>query len=293
MKIKERMLGNLRINSKNFYQRSDKDRNPPFKNSNSFLSVLTLNQDLAREDKKDEVQNQKREQLREKSKPKNKVVLGSLKRYSYFILIVGLLCVIISFLIFQNARKQQALQMLENRLSRVMQIEHGLQVQLKGYVEKANKLEKNLTRAKTVLLKSKNLIGDLLFAFKNERIARLQLEDKLKSTQGMLISVMKDKEVLKEKKGLEEVFAKPPLVIKGDIVMVSKKAGFCVVSLGKKDNLAPGMILLVRRQGPPIARLQVTYVAEKVAGTRIIPSWRDISIVKEGDQVEVSSGKFY
>lgn len=73
---------------------------------------------------------------------------------------------------------------------------------------------------------------------------------------------------------------------KGEILVVNKKFGFVVVSLGENAGMRPGTNLEARRNGKFLARLEIEKVHASMSAAKIPPQAKDVDI-REGDEVVV------
>lgn len=272
------------------------EQNGKSKISNILHSILYSEQDPAQISTKTEAQIKK--EAGEKNGQGEKIRgAGRLKTYILFSLTALFLCSVISITLFviQDMERMKRIE-TEYRLEEMTEVKNHTQLQLDRYVTKTQFLEDDLTRTKGLLAKSKDMIKELLTWFEREKVTRVQLEKQLSIIQSILISAMKTraeledkivKRTTKENKiSLAKVIDRTGPAARGTVLIVNKKDCFVVVGLGKEDDVEVKTTLAVYRGNAFVGRLSVTFVEEKVSMATMMPSWRDIDTIKEGDSVK-------
>lgn len=270
------------------------EQNGKSKISNILHSILYSEQDPAQISARTKTQ----KEAGDKNGQGKKIgVVGRLKTYILFSLIALFLCSVISITLFiiQDMERMKRIE-AEYRLEDMTEVKNHTQLQLDKYVTKTQFLEEDLTRTKSFLAKSKDMIKELLTRFEREKGSRFQLEKQVSITQSILISVMKTKAELEEnlKKGttkenkisMTKVSGSTGPSARGTVLIVNKKDRFVVVDLGRKDDIEVKTTLAVYRGNTFVGRLSVTFAEEKVSMATIMPSWREIGTIKEGDSVK-------
>ena len=274
-------------------------QNKKVKISELLHSILYPPEGLRQSDTEKEMPSQEGLKSRgeEKHKPRmlSKVKPAFLGLIVFFSgLVILLLFIIVTLAVLKDIEIQKRAQ-AESSLRELTRVNDNLQIRIDEYVAEIKFLRENLGRAKNLLAKSRDLIKEFLSSFKVKSTADSQLEQQFNDTKGMLVSVMGAKgeaidamEVSAAKNGEREseaVSIRSGLRLNGNVLIVDKQSGSVLVNLGKKDNLTAGVTLVVYRGNILIARLLVVWIDEKVSAARIVPSWRDISIIEEGDSV--------
>ena len=211
-------------------------------------------------------------------------------------LIIFLLCIVTSLAVLKDIERQKRVQ-AEYNIKEMAETKESLQAQLDEYMAKVQFQEEDLVNLRNVLAKSRGLIKELLASFKRERLARLQFQQQFNDTKDILISAMGGKSYPQEirkpsgaqQNKIETISSNvnSRVIVNGAVLVVDKESGIALVNLGKKDKLDTDMVLAVYRDNMLIARLSVTRVEERMSAARIVPSWRDITIIKEGDSVRL------
>jgi len=185
---------------------------------------------------------------------------------------------------------------LESKLAQAFKINAGIKNEAVSYQQKLRAKIMDEAVSTAQLLKVKSDIEKLMSGFKKEKIINLQLKEDLQVTQNLLISAMKarsdsEKKLMEttdkqNKATLERVIIKAGPVLTGSVLVINKDDGFAVIDLGRRSGLEAGTIMGVLRNNAFIARLVVVAVEENVSILNIVPSWRNIDIIKEGDRVK-------
>lgn len=262
-------------------------------------SLLYHQGDLRQSDARSEMPSQ--EVSRSKGEQRHKSeMLGKIKsafsRLIVFLsgLVILLLCIVAALATLKDIETQKRMK-LEESLTEKTQNYLIFREKIMEETLSRFQAQENLSQSETLLKKSRDLMQELLFGFKKEKIARLQLEQQLNDTKSILASIMSTKgetmeatkrDTSKEsKRELGGASIRSGSIVNGKVLIVDKESGSALVNLGKKDSLSAGITLVVYRDNTLIARLLVVRVEERVSAARIVPSWRDISIIEEGDSV--------
>lgn len=251
-------------------------------------------------------------------------ILNVLKQMSGILVLITILFIILSSALFLRYREAMMrnetlkneivnLTKLKKQLSRELEeikiIKGDLETKISEYTAQVTTLNDNYEREKSANasiraeLDSKNAElarkdGDLNNLQKDNTDLKARLEqdtaeyEKLKEKVNRLVEV---KNVLEEKvkqimnkQGveLEKIVVKAEGVLEGNVLVVNRDFGFIVTDMGRADDIIPGDIVTVYREGSFIGEAQIEKVYETMAAATITREEKPGSI-KVGDNVVV------
>ena len=224
--------------------------------------------------------------------------LNAIKGYWPVIIISIVLILAVALFIVKDSERQKNIK-LEYALTEVIKTKEDIEQEFtelqQETKEKAIRDAFELAKHQALLSGSKERIEELLSGFRKERAVRVGLEEQVDDVKELLLSVMKakgdlekklmERDARKKQINIEGITVRTGPIVKGNISIVNVEDNFVVVDLGNKDRLAPGLTLAVHRNNRFIGRLLVILVDERVSIATILPAWRDIGIVEEGDIV--------
>jgi len=266
---------------------------------NFLSSILYPENDMGRETTRTGFQAKPQEIPKDRDVQKQgPSTLNTRKDYRFTIIIALVLIVAVALFILKDIERRKGIR-LEYTLEEITKVKEGIQEELVEFKQEARKrAEKDtfkLIQYRSLLLASKNRIIELLSSLKKERALRLELEAEVDDIKEILLSTMKAKGDLektlmehdaKNKKiNIHSVAVATAPIVKGSVSMVNLEDNFIVVDLGKNKHLSAGETLAVYRDNRFIGRLLVILVGDRTSIATVVPSWRDIAIIKQGDTV--------
>ncbi len=222
------------------------------------------------------------------------------KRNVFTYILIAFLIVAVALLAAGILERQGKITKLEMSLNGIIKTRDKLEAQFREYQQNTKKIAFEhsilLKKQNSLLLKAKEDLGNLLSHLKEEAIMRIQLKQELLATRNILLSAMKtkgdlEKNILVDLDGnerviLDRIFIHSGPTVSGNVLMINEEHSFAVIDIGKKKGLNVGTSLGVYRDNNLMARLLVVGVDERVSVATIVPSWRDIGMLKRGDEVK-------
>lgn len=180
-------------------------------------------------------------------------------------------------LAMQLAKEKQKRKKLEKKLKNAEKKINTLNLEVKKYKEASNKIDERVNRMADRLEKQDTDKQALLSRLKKAQKDRDEAQAELK----------KYKSGDKSKYSLAQITISEQKQYAGVVLNVNERFNFCIVSIGKEDEIVPGIKLVIHRGSKLIAKIEIERVFDKMSSAKII------SITKnEKIQVEDKVRKF-
>lgn len=229
---------------------------------------------------------------------KKRRIMDWVKDYWLVIVVILISTIAVALFILRDIERHKGISM-ENTLIELSAIKNNVQQELADFKKEAEEKAVMdafvLARHRSLLSRSRDSIQNLLDSLRKEKAARLESEKEAGNIKDLLLYSMKARGELERRLMAQDPKSKKDNIMsiavtwtpsaRGSVSAVNVEDNFVVVDLGKKDHLTTGSFLAVYRNNMIIGRLLVVLVDDRVSVATIIPAWRDIGMIEEGDIV--------
>ncbi len=147
---------------------------------------------------------------------------------------------------------------LEKQLQTAEKEISTLKLQVKEEKDKSQDLEKRLERMANRLEKQEDDKQSILTRLDSATKEREELQNQLKK--------MSEQDV---KYSLSEITVSEQKVYSGIVLNINEKFNFCIISIGKNEEIVPGITLIVHRGSKLIGKVVVEKVFDKMSSAKI------------------------